>query len=270
MTRQYHILDPRLKWAHQHILQLERRINRFIESDPCNIIIEQNRDPSGNLLIRVSTEIRRQVPPELGLTLADAIHNLRSVVENAIWLLGRKFGASESIFCPVAKTESAFPLHPSYSGRNKTIIEDLLKFPHEVRTIIEDVQPFKAQDRGQMPEYAPLWILNRLWNDDKHRVPTLTALTQNVDIIYAEDAPSYPVVSLGKYVGLTHQGDFIVSEFSRIGRDMVPETTLDLKPRLEVVFADDGPGKSLPVILVMGGIYRFVREDILEKLKPFF
>ena len=51
---------------------------------------------------------------------------------------------------------------------------------------------------------------------------------------------------------------------------MLPDGHLEMKPHLDVVFDDDGPGKSLPVIFMLGTMHRFVRQDVLEKLKPFF
>jgi hypothetical protein len=192
------------------------------------------------------------------------------VVENTLWLIGQKHGASEGIFFPVAKTESRFPLSQNFTIRSpadKRIRDDLLKLPNEIRTIIENVQPFKTTDKW-CPGESPLALLHDLWNHDKHRLLTVTFFATWVRFI-----PLKPNLTRGfEFFGTTPAftpptiGQTITYSLGSTNY-LFLESDFDLKATINIVFDEFRPST---VIDVLADIYRFVSEDIIEQLKPYF
>ena len=149
----YNTLYDRLNWAEGHIRQLDAAITAFLNpadpnNKPYNTVSEMHPDGLGNHIIRVKTEARFELPPEISLLAGNNIHDLRSVVDNAVWVLGRKHGASPAIAFPIAFEEKQFPLSPLFKTTNQRLVkaqEDLRKLPLQIQSIIQDLQPTRTK-----------------------------------------------------------------------------------------------------------------------------
>jgi hypothetical protein len=118
-----------------------------------------------------------------GRTFGDAMHNLRSVLNNMVAEIAQAEGATKeqikSVQFPVALSAK------QWRSEKKRI--QLL--PPEVRTAIEKVQPFT--EMPQSPEQHPLAVLSALSNQDKHRLELTPAiepqqLSHNASIEFEE------------------------------------------------------------------------------------
>ena len=228
------------------------------------MVTEQYAQPTGQVLIQVKAKVLREIPLELGLLAGDIVNNLRSVMDNAIYSIGRHYGTSSGISFPVAEYERDYPLSSTYAGRNRQAPKDLIKLPNDVRTVIQDVQPYlRHYARGQL-----LWMLSKLWNDDKHHSPTLAAITGELTFLKpVEFGDAAAIVSRGFHYGNRLIGETIIHEF------MVPAGShTDVEPIFspKIVFDEQGPGFAFSALDTLRYFHLFIRQKIIEKLKPFF
>lgn len=121
--------------------------------------------PSVRFRYRVST----RPPPRLGLLAGEVVHQLRATLDNLVWALGQVYPSpnnkakNEELSFPVADTEEKFErllTKPKYLG--------ILDFPHEALSTLLDAQSFRRALDG-----PDLGVLHRLWNADKHKVPSV-------------------------------------------------------------------------------------------------
>lgn len=116
-----------------------------------------------------------EVPPPLhewGLLLGDCIHNLRTALDTLAFGLARlKCDPPEDpddVHLPIAQSLNDFNAKP------------LSPFPNEVTPVLESLQPYHyppTEDGGATNTHA-IRLLNRLSNDDKHRIPTVVSISR--------------------------------------------------------------------------------------------
>lgn len=103
-----------------------------------------------------------------GRTFGDAMHNLRSVLNNMVAEIAQAEGATKeqikSVQFPVALTANQWR---SEKKRIRTL-------PPEVQAAIEKAQPFT--EMPQLPAQHPLAVLSALSNQDKHRLELTPAI----------------------------------------------------------------------------------------------
>src|SRR5207245_7717261 len=103
----------------------------------------------------------------LGLTIGDCIHNARSALDNLVCALIRRhdlFHRCKSRAFPICDTDDKYAKRKAQG--------DLDGVPALAITFIDNLQP---HIRGNTAHQDPLWLLNELSNQDKHRVPTVVA-----------------------------------------------------------------------------------------------
>lgn len=119
-----------------------------------------------------------------GRTFGDAMHNLRSALNNMVAEIAQAEGATKdeikSVQFPVAMSAKQWR---SEKRRIQTL-------PNEVQAAIEKVQPFT--EMPQSPELHPLAILSAVSNQDKHRLELTPAiepleLAHNTSIEFEEE-----------------------------------------------------------------------------------
>jgi hypothetical protein len=151
----------KLARAETHLETLERAIHAYL-SPPEPYVITGEEYMEGDIYSqRMFLEVR-EFPPdeEWGPLIGDVVHNLRSALDHLAWELA----------LPQVKATSpdkvGFPI--SRPRRNKEtarwIANRAAMFPERTRAIIEGLQPHETGD-----SLHPLWVLQKLWNADKHR-----------------------------------------------------------------------------------------------------
>jgi hypothetical protein len=147
---------PKLKLerAKQHIEDLEAAIERFFETNPYELFIENNSETGQR-----EHKVRRvDAPPDsLALIAGDVIHNFRSALDHLIWQLvianGKKPDDLRTEF-PVWGKKAGF--EKGRPGRAKGISEQALD-------VLYGLKPYKGGNDA-------LWLLHRLDIVDKHRL----------------------------------------------------------------------------------------------------
>lgn len=117
---------------------------------------------------RLSWELTVEVsePPldDWSSLYGDAIHNLRSTLDNLAWGLTSASGRE-----PTHPKRVAFPI-VDRSGAWKKQSQCIAELPAAARSAIRNIQPFQRRGIDGTPHQDPLLLLKRLSNTDKHRV----------------------------------------------------------------------------------------------------
>jgi hypothetical protein len=105
--------------------------------------------------------------------VGDVVHNARSALDQAAWLLACRSNPIEKLWEPDTARKISFPLTRD-PGRFKT--HRVLRFlAEDAIAVLEGLQPYQG---GNVPDC--LGHLDLLWNIDKHRV--IHSLNVNLDI----------------------------------------------------------------------------------------
>lgn len=167
------LLGPRAKldWAVEKLEALDLESKRWLESQALHVAPEFD-DEAGCHVVR----LRRVEDPSLhlrfGLIVGDIVHNARSALDQAAWLLACRSNPVEELWEPDTARKIAFPLTRD-PGRFKT--HRVLRFLDEdAIAALERLQPYQG---GNVPDC--LGHLDLLWNIDKHRV--IHSLNVNLD-----------------------------------------------------------------------------------------
>ena len=152
---------------------------------------------------------------------------------------------------------STFPL---YATKPKDIARHsgFLKLPAKVQTIIEGVQPYNGPHGYRAHR---LWMLNRLWNDDKHRFPSIVGW---IFVPYG-----YFVIHKGKceikvFPGPLHD-DKVIARVKRVG-----DEEIEFEPHIafDIAFYRRGPARGQGVRNTLIDLYQTVRKEVFATILP--
>lgn len=248
----------KLRWADRQIQDLNDRIAAYLATD-AYLIAHYCEIEGGEQVSRVV--INEEPWPEIGLRVGDAIHNLRSCLDNAIYDLAkvvlRTSKPPRDIAFPVAYSEAEFA---------KAVGDCLPGFPQEIIEVIEGLQPYKVP----YPRRHELRLINRLSNIDKHETMHIAAVAVDpparIWFTYGGLQGSY--VDLGERYfkeGPLSDGDELLRGRVNLGE---ADNMKVLIPR-EIGFGRGSPASGLPVGWTMLKLRRFVRHEVLSALAPF-
>jgi hypothetical protein len=150
----------KLKRAHEHLQALDGECRGFLYSEPYYVTAKFEPE-AGCFVVRL--RIREDVPIRFSLIVGDLIHNLRSALDQAAWLVACRSTPVEQLWRPDTARKIAFPLAPSRERFEGHSIMPFIAL--DARAILEPLQPYHLEDTPQA-----LGRLNELWNIDKHRV----------------------------------------------------------------------------------------------------
>lgn len=280
-------LTERLDWALSHLEALNREVRRFLDTEPYTVTTERNPD-TGGYLWRVA--VRSGAPRRLSFLVGDCVHSIRSTLDNLVWLLSE--GSSEKV-----RRNAAFVISADAEGfRNGRWKLDGL--PDRVQRLIVDAQPFapdqlpgtgryivahsglgpgldttsdledpyaRTDERGRAEKH-PLWLLERLWNDDKHRAPALIGAMSRSSNFSSTNLhiPAHSAFQFDMFVGVIHDGDKIAQFIPPDG--FRSEAEIKLKPLFEIALDKEGEGFKEPV----GDLLRKLHDHVRNTLLPQF
>jgi hypothetical protein len=159
--------------ASEHVRELNREIKIFFDAEPYELIHEFDPDPPKDMfppggqvrgahLYRVNAA---PVPDRFSILAGDVIRDLRSALDYLAWQLALVYADP-----PPERTE--FPIFKDkaiFDKRHKRLIGGI---DPELHPKLERIQPFNAMGDA---EKNPLWVLHRMANDYKHRLPRVVA-----------------------------------------------------------------------------------------------
>lgn len=185
----------RLEHVRVHIRDLAAELSEFTKSPPFEIRIDEDSQRGTQ---DVMLNPLRDVPETWSFIVGDIVHDLRATLDNVISDLGLTYGYDP-------KTRLAFPITPNIAAFNRALA-GLMRFPSEIREEFRAVQPHDSS--GRLIPFHLLWVLNELWNGDKHRAPLLTnVLLGDTAIQWRQWSIPIPLDVVGTEIS-TKRGEF--------------------------------------------------------------
>jgi hypothetical protein len=161
----------KLDRANEHIGSLEKKVKGFLKKQPYKVVFDPTPYRGRPRLV---ANIRREPPTEeWGALMGEIIHDVRSSLGHLVWqlTLDNKGEPPE----PLARRwkDIEFPIYDDcdlYFGRiRNTRVRPASRLlwgvDPKLGTVFERLQPYR---RRKSHRYW-LWVLNELWNADKHR-----------------------------------------------------------------------------------------------------
>jgi hypothetical protein len=145
---------------------MTRRFEAFLreseDGTPHGIQFRAASKPAG--MVVATFVVDREMPDEMALLAGDLVHNTRAALDHTLAQLKEHFGGNPaSRSSPICRTSGDWRDRVIDAGRRSPLrgLGESAAF-----TLIQDEQPLH-RDR---PDNDPLVILNKLDNDDKHRL----------------------------------------------------------------------------------------------------
>jgi hypothetical protein len=249
--------------ASEHAKDLKAEIKAFLETDPYELVHEFDPDafpdgPPGTLrrrgihLYRVNAA---PVPDRISILAGDVLKDLRSALDYVAWQLA--LAVSDD---PPATT--AFPIFASEKAYKRDRKRYIGGIDQAIHADFEAVQPYHAGDEATK---HPLWVLHRMANDDKHRVPHIVASLPTG--IGFERPPGLDLFVQVK-IGPVDEGEDPVATAGII-RGAPADKEPNLLATFDVAFGKDTPAVE---ITVFGEIDRIGREvdAVISRFLPNF
>ena len=247
----------KLDRAREHMDAAKDAVDTFIETKPYALGRELE-DEGAKHVYRFTRY--SDPPPEIGLRVGDAVHNLRSCLDHLALALAHKGADGKGL--TMTREEEAdiqFPVVKSPDDFKKQIGRGRLKYVDSGAVDqIRGCQPFHL---GDYPRH-PLWKVSELDNTDKHpRLPTLGCVV-HLDPVLPLGIPE-PVLTKPDGWGL---GAVIVAY---VFPAPYPEVDMKLDPPFSVTLDDAWP-PTRPVYNVLGRYIKYVEEYVAAPLAARF
>jgi hypothetical protein len=234
-------INGRLEWAWKHVAKARVLIETWGRDHPYRVVPE--RDPATGYFSFRLREVK-PIPPDLGFVVADAVHNLRSALDNTVWAL-RDTTASDGVLRQI----SFFRARDAHAWRS---------WAGSVKTALAQDVLADLQDLGFNRARDAFGGLDALWQASKHRIPTfglsLSATSATVIIHHGN-------MDITGGSGPFDEGDTIAE-----GRPH-PGTEPEVEPHwtLEIAFEREGPCSGVPVYGALVDLHHQVRDAILPR-----
>lgn len=241
----------RLGWAARTIQSFHDGVQAFLDTDPFELAAHADSD-----WYVIRFHVRKDIPKSLSFLAADAVHNLRAVVDNLVWGVGQLHGASANLAMEFRDTRTKYD---RWFEANK-----VGKLPVALQKWLLCQQLF-SQPGGLR---SRLHRLNKLWNADKHRLPMLMggamaagniASTGNIE------------ARMSGIFSPLEDGDEVMAFRAIDGGDatLCPKFTVDVafdkntnpqQSDLDVLMLDRESGSAR---LFLWNTHRYIREEVL-------
>jgi hypothetical protein len=167
----------KLDRAEEHLNALSTSTIDFLKTRPFELRGEVDKK-ANRYAVRI--HIKQRPPERLGLIVGDAVQNLRAALDHLICNLAILGGAEDT-------KVNQFPIleqPPLAKQKRKSWDRMLSNVPSDAEATIEQLQPYNRPDGVDVTHHS-LWIVQRLSNEDKHRV----VLRAMAHVLHAEAAP---------------------------------------------------------------------------------
>ncbi len=254
----------KLRRARAHIEEVEQREDKLRRTEPWSI----QPEPVGadGWVYRFS--LHQPIPADLSAVVGDAVANMRSALDYIAYELARHHVGTmdddeeAATAFPICIDKAAFDRF--FTDGRKGRIRDRLYGDAE-RKALQCVQPFALADEARALGVEPstdakvdlltdhAYVLNALWNIDKHR--RLPGLAWAVDGPFwftgVEDLAGYRWVRRVKEHAPLHDGAALCEFHAPSGSGRPPA---DLRQEIELVLTDDPSPYGSPLVARLEGI----------------
>lgn len=235
--------------------QLHQEITEFLDGEPYEWI-----DEVDSLAREIIARLRFRRPDEIwGLLISEIIHLLRSALDNAVHELlfpGAKVRMSKTCEFPIFDTASKYFSTGRSGGRFK-----IAGLRQDAIDIIDARQPHLD---GPNAHSHPLWVLQELWNWDKHCVVHTAVFNKRYRNPVVTCSEDNEIVSVRMPGILEDNAEMF--RYRPTGRPARLEsyTEMDAEINMTVTFDEAGPASSQEVLAIIPEIGDYVRETLLE------
>lgn len=259
-TPRHHEL--KLARALHHIHDLETEAARWLTKLPVKLHHTVDLATAERLIL---AELLEPVPGKLSAIAGDALHNLRSALDNLAYELTVAYTGD-----PLPKRiadDSMFPIFLTEGPDTNKKLKRRLKGVHpEAQALIRAMQPCNPGHGGRQ---NLRWVLNDLNVKDKHRLPHLGVPAASTVSFYAAGpegaltaTQKWPPLEVGKRVEISRYS-------SPPGIYAGPD--LAKPPEFFIAFAEGSPEAVVGSSVVSGlkEIHKDITERILPPLTPY-
>lgn len=143
--------------AKEHIADLERETGLFFGARPYSVVIEPDPNEPKHEVHKIRFD--RAMPDSFASLTAEAVHNLRSALDNVGYGLAVSGGRVNPKYTAFPFSGSALDFENVIKGRCKDI-------PEEIHALFRAYQPYRGGNDF-------LWALNEVSITDKHKLLTI-------------------------------------------------------------------------------------------------
>ena len=200
----------------EHVHTLRREAKTFQDANAYEPLVERKVRTPQEIEYRVSAQQNLAVPDHWPVLAGEAIYNLRSALDHAVYALIRKNRGQSQYPIFTDRREFQVKGRPMIKGLSET-----------VRTLIEEGQPYNRLE--QYPAFDPLAILNSFSNRDKHRQLATVAAVSDFTYVGVNDGVKISEWIMPLAVGKVLQQDTEVVRFVAVAATEIKE--MDVNPR---------------------------------------
>lgn len=259
-TPRHHEL--KLARALHHIHDLEAEAARWLKKPPVKLHHSADLATAERLIL---AELLEPVPGELAATTGDALHNLRSTLDNLAYELALSH-SGDPLPARIA-ADSMFPIFAEEGTDTGKKMKPMLRGVHpEVRAIIRGMQPCNPDHGGR---WNVRWVLNDLNAKDKHRLPHLGVPAASSVSFYVA-GPRGALTATQKWPPLEVGRQVEISRYSS-PPGIYAGPDLAKPPEFFIAFGEGSPEAVVGGSVVAGlkEIHRDITERILPPLTPY-
>lgn len=248
----------RLDRALHHLESLKTEVSGWFEENPYSLLTDFDME-SGRNCLRI--EDLRQPPANFSLIIGDCLHNLRAALDNLVYELAVvKAGG------PLPENVAVGTEFPIFIDEKKFLDKGKRKIGNirpGAQTIIQGLQPYKRR-HPYKPSSDFLWILNRLNNIDKHRLPPLVAFVPKEISFFSAD--SRGVRDFRLYWGATENNAVVADYIASV--DSYTAVDMQRPPALSVAFGegDQIPIQDAPADVVLARTRNHIVQNVVPPL----
>jgi hypothetical protein len=211
------LCGEKLSAAEEHLYRLEDAVDGFFQENPDVFRIGGQPDPKGSKYLFGVQAALRPLEMEWGIIIGDAIHCVRSCLDQLVYGLAAK---------PDDRT--AFPICRSEKDWVTRAPGQLWSVPEGVIEIIHKAQPYHRGDANAM---HPLAVIQALSNMDKHQTISTTALVPSVTtarVIKTVGIAEWKAIKF--HLGRPYKAGAVIAEC-----EIVPDDS-GVEPQMQVKF----------------------------------
>lgn len=236
--------------AKEHLLKFDDELHAYLDLDPLAVV--RQIQPDGETSV-IAVQVTTEPPVSLSVLVGEIAHQLRSAVDHIA--SGLVLAAGNT---PTRRT--SFPVCKTRPNR-LTVDGGVAS---EALAIVDELQPYQQS----APTAHPLYVLNELWNVDKHRNLHLTALMLTNTQVFLSPPDGSSLVG-GQFQTRAVGDDGIIGVFRFANGEINPDLELAAMGLSFVALGEPGPWPNdQPVQSLLEHLYNFVSKEMLPRFEP--
>ena len=217
---------------------------------------ERIPEKSGRSGLTWREDLNPAPPLRIAVLCGDFVHNVRSALDHLATALVLENEGTPSEDWPFTH----FPIcedRLTEKGRERSVTV-VGGISDEAAFLLDTLQPYQRVDD---PTLHPLWLLNRLWNVDKHRTLNVVAVNLGrVTIKFEDGRTGY---ATAEPFADEHLIYWVLEDNDAYDPDADP--TIEYKPTLAFRDVEGGAEKDpVPVVDLLKELRNYVRYDVVE------